>query len=97
MSQDLDSENAKLVTLAQSASARTGRPAAAVRDDIGRTYVAASVTLTSLSLTAVQAAAAAALSSGATVVKAVALIGADYAPVDIAVLTELGNPLLVTA
>ena len=63
---DLDPEDAKIVTLARSARARTGAAeGAAVRDTDGRTYVAATVALPSLSLTALQAAVAAAVSSGA--------------------------------
>jgi hypothetical protein len=61
----LDPEDAKLVTLARSARARAGAAeGAAVRDDIGRTYAAASVNLASLQLTALQAAVASAVSSG---------------------------------
>jgi cytidine deaminase len=62
---ELDPEDAKLVTLARSARARTGAAeGAAVRDDMGRTYVAATVDLPSLTLSALQAAVAAAVSSG---------------------------------
>ena len=61
---DLDPEDAKIVTLARSARARTGAmEGAAVRDTDGRTYVAATVALPSLSLTALQAAVAAAVSA----------------------------------
>ena len=68
----LDSEDQKLVTLARSARARTGAPeGAALRDDLGRTYAASTVRLASLPLTALQAAVAAALSSGSEVVTAV--------------------------
>jgi hypothetical protein len=43
---DLDPEDAKIVTLARSARARTGAAeGAAVRDTDGRTYVAATVAL----------------------------------------------------
>ena len=64
---DLDPEDAKLITLARSARARTGAAeGAAVRDDTGRTYLAATVELPSLRLTALQAAVAAAVSSGAS-------------------------------
>src|SRR5919107_5404252 len=46
---ELDPEDAKIVTLARSARARTGAAeGAAVRDTDGRTYVAASVALPSL-------------------------------------------------
>src|SRR3954467_13334764 len=56
---DLDPEDAKLVTLARSARGRTGAPeGAAVRDTDGRTYLAASVDLPSLKLSALQAAGA---------------------------------------
>ena len=62
---DLGPEDAKLVTLARSARTRAGAAeGAAVRDDIGRTYAAASVTLPSLRLTALQAAVTMAVSSG---------------------------------
>ena len=72
---DLDPEDAKLVTLARSARARTGAAeGAAVRDDMGRTYVAASVDLPSLKLSALQAAVAAAVSSGAQQLEAAAVV-----------------------
>lgn len=62
---ELDAEDAKLVTLARSARARSdAAEGAAVRDEAGRTYAAATVALPSLSLTALQAAVAAAVSSG---------------------------------
>jgi hypothetical protein len=73
----LDPEDVKLVTLARSARARTGAvEGAAVRDDIGRTYAAATVDLTALHLTALQAAVAAALSSGSTVIDAACVVRA---------------------
>jgi cytidine deaminase len=72
---DLDPEDAKLVTLARSVRARTGAPeGAAVRDDDGRTYLAGTVALPSLSLTALQAAVAAAVSSGATTLEAAVVV-----------------------
>jgi cytidine deaminase len=72
---DLDPEDAKLVTLARSARARTGAAeGAAVRDEIGRTYAAATVALPSLTLTALQAAVAAAVSSGAQQLEAAAVV-----------------------
>jgi cytidine deaminase len=72
---DLDPEDAKLVTLARSARARTGAPeGAAVRDQDGRTYVAATVSLPSLRLTALQAAVAAAVSSGVRTLEAAAVV-----------------------
>ena len=72
---DLDPEDAKIVTLARSARARTGAAeGAAVRDTDGRTYAAASVALPSLQLTALQAAVAAAVSSGAPGLEAAAVV-----------------------
>jgi hypothetical protein len=75
---ELDPEDAKIVTLARSARARTGAAeGAAVRDTDGRTYVAASVALPSLSLTALQAAVAAAVSSGVEGREAAAVVSAS--------------------
>lgn len=72
---DLDPEDAKLVTLARSARARTGAPeGAAVRDSDGRTYAAATVVLPSLTLTALQAAVVAAVSSGVRALEAAAVV-----------------------
>ncbi|MGY1709262.1 cytidine deaminase [Geodermatophilus sp. SYSU D00758] len=75
--QDLQPEDAKLVTLARSARGRTGAPeGACVRDTDGRTYLAASVELPSLRLSALQAAVAAAVSSGVTALEAAAVVSA---------------------
>ncbi|WP_369252558.1 cytidine deaminase [Geodermatophilus amargosae] len=72
---DLQPEDAKLVTLARSARGRTGAPeGAAVRDTDGRTYVAVSVALPSLRLSALQAAVAAAVSSGVEGLEAAAVV-----------------------
>ena len=72
---DLEPEDAKLVTLARSARGRTGAPeGAAVRDTDGRTYLAVSVDLPTLQLTALQAAVAAAVSSGVTGLEAAAVV-----------------------
>ena len=72
---DLDPEDAKLVTLARAARARTGAAeGAAVRDQDGRTYAAATVSLPSLTLTALQAAVAAAVSSGVKTLEAAAVV-----------------------
>lgn len=74
----LDPEDQKLVTLARSARARTGaEQGAAVRDGDGRTYVAATVALPSLRLTALQVAVAMAVSSGAPGLEAAVVLGAD--------------------
>jgi len=71
----LSDEDVKIVTLARSARARTGAAeGAAVRDTDGRTYAAATVALPSLRLTALQAAVAAAVSSGAQGLEAAAVV-----------------------
>ncbi|OLT44869.1 cytidine deaminase [Saccharomonospora sp. CUA-673] len=75
---DLDPEDEKLVVLARSTRARTqAAEGAAVRDTDGRTYAAATVDLPSLKLTAVQAAVAAAVSSGAEGLEAAAVVTAE--------------------
>jgi cytidine deaminase len=72
---ELDPEDAKIVTLARSARARTGAAeGAAVRDTDGRTYAACTVSLPSLRLTALQAAVAAAVASGAPGLEAAAVV-----------------------
>lgn len=94
---DLDPEDAKLITLARSARARTGAPeGAAVRDDTGRTYVATTVDLPSLQLTALQGAVAAAVSSGVTALEAAAVV-TELLVVDGAVVNDLtpDAPVLV--
>ena len=70
-----------------------------MRDDMGRTYVAATVALETLSLSAVQAAVAAAVSSGAQRLEAAALVTDGDAVVgdDRAVLDELGVPVVLVA
>ena len=75
---ELDAEDAKLVTLARSARARAGAvQGAAVRDGDGRTYVAATVDLPSLTLSALQVAVAMAVSSGAPGLEAAVILGDD--------------------
>ena len=77
---ELQPEDAKLVTLARSARARTGAAqGAAVRDGDGRTYVAATVELPSLRLSALQLAVAMAVSSGAPGLEAAVVLGEDPA------------------
>jgi hypothetical protein len=74
-SNELSAEDAKLVTLARSARARTSAAeGAAVRDGDGRTYVATTVALPTLSLTALQLAVAMAVSSGAPGLEAAAIV-----------------------
>ncbi len=77
----LDPEDAKLVTLARAARARnSAAEGAAVRDTTGRTYVATSVALPALVLSALQAAVAMAVSSGADGLEAAAIVTGAAAP-----------------
>ena len=72
---ELTAEDAKLVTLARGARARVGAAeGAAVRDQDGRTYAAATVVLPSLSVTALQLAVASAVAAGATRLEAAAVV-----------------------
>ncbi len=73
---ELSPEDAKLITLARSARARSSaKHGAAVRDQDGRTYAASTVELRSLSLDALDLAVAVAVSSGAKGIEAAALVG----------------------
>lgn len=73
----MNPEDAKLITLARSARARTqAAQGAAVRDTDGRTYVASTVALPSLRLSALQLAVAMAVSSGAPGLEAAVVLGA---------------------
>jgi cytidine deaminase len=81
----VDPEDQKLVTLARAAYGRalvsTWQPAgAAVRDDMGRTYAAASVEMDGASVTALQLAVATAVSSGARSFEAAAIVTDDPVP-----------------
>jgi hypothetical protein len=86
---ELSAEDGKLVILARGARGRVGAvEGAAVRDQDGRTYAAASVSLPSLTITALQLAVASAAAAGATrleaavvVTEASTLDGAGYAAV----------------
>ncbi|MGH3312944.1 MAG: cytidine deaminase [Streptomyces sp.] len=92
--QGLDPEDRKLVTLARSARARNGVPeGAAVRDDMGRTYVAGSVALASLELSALRTAVAMAVASGAASLEAAAVVSAaELIPAaDLAAVHDLGG------
>ncbi|MFJ4481766.1 cytidine deaminase [Streptomyces longwoodensis] len=99
----LDPEDRKIVTLARSARARNGVPeGAAVRDDTGRTYVAGTVELVSLRLSALRTAVAMAVASGASSLEAAAVVtGADTVPAeDLAAVRDLGGagtPVLLAA
>ncbi|MFI7607964.1 cytidine deaminase [Micromonospora sp. NPDC049366] len=72
---ELSAEDAKLVVLARGARARVGAvEGAAVRDQDGRTYAAASVALPSLALTALQLAVASAVAAGASRLEAAVVV-----------------------
>lgn len=96
----LDAEDAKLLTLARGAWGRGGgTEGAAVRDTEGRTYAAADVRLPSLRLSALEAAVAAAVSSGAKALEAAVVVAADPAaePAGVAAVRDLtpGAPVHV--
>jgi len=90
---DLPAEDAKLLVLARSAAARVTGSGAAVRDDIGRTYLAGAVAVGPLRLSAVQAAVAQAVGSGVTRLEAVAVVGDEAVDPDL--LAAVGDPLVV--
>ncbi|MCM1973132.1 MULTISPECIES: cytidine deaminase [unclassified Streptomyces] len=90
----LDPEDRKIVTLARSARARNGVPeGAAVRDETGRTYVAGTVDLDSLKLSALRTAVAMAVASGAKSLEAAAVVSeAESASAeDLAAVRDLGG------
>lgn len=89
----MDAEDEKLVTLARASRARiSAAEGAAVRDEMGRTYVATTIALHSLQLSAVQAVVAAAASSGVRRLEAAAIVTDADSPSDDdqRVLAELG-------
>lgn len=95
----MNPEDAKLITLARSSRARNGTPeGAAVRDETGRTYVATTVALPSLQLTALQVAVAMAVASGAEDLEAAVVITTDDTP-DVNAVRDLGPkaPVLVAS
>ncbi|MFF5300253.1 cytidine deaminase [Streptomyces sp. NPDC013161] len=90
----LDPEDRKIVTLARSARARNGVPeGAAVRDETGRTYVAGTVDLSSLKLSALRTAVAMAVASGAKSLEAAAVVteAESVAAEDLAAVRDLGG------
>jgi hypothetical protein len=90
-----DPEDAKLVTLARSARARTGAvEGACVRDRDGRTYAGATVELPTLRLSALQVAVAMAVSSGASGLEAALVLGESVTvdEGDVSVVRDLAGP-----
>jgi hypothetical protein len=97
---DLSPEDQKLVTLARATRARTGAAqGAAVRDQDGRTYAAATVDLPSLRVSAVGVCVAMAVASGSTGLQAVVVLGEPgVADADLAVVRDFaGEGVLVHA
>ncbi|MFF4185552.1 cytidine deaminase [Streptomyces sp. NPDC001691] len=94
-STELDPEDRKIITLARSARARNGvAEGAAVRDETGRTYVAGTVELPSLKLSALQTAVAMAVASGAKSLEAAAVVteASALTAADTAAVRDLGGP-----
>ncbi|MFJ8308082.1 MULTISPECIES: cytidine deaminase [unclassified Streptomyces] len=94
-STELDPEDRKIITLARSVRARNGvAEGAAVRDETGRTYVAGTVELASLKLSALQTAVAMAVASGAKSLEAAAVVTEAEHPADadLAAVRDLGGP-----
>jgi hypothetical protein len=90
----LGAEDEKIITLARSARARIGAAeGAAVRDETGRSYAAATVDLPSLHLSALRLAVAMAVASGAASLEAAALVSDAGAPAesDLAAVRDLGG------
>ena len=82
--------------LARGAMGRAGSgQGAAVRDSDGRTYAAGAVALAALTLTALQAAVAAAMSSGAEGFEAAVVIGGDPDDPGVAALREVSAPAAI--
>jgi hypothetical protein len=92
---ELSAEDQKLVTLARATMARTGAAeGAAVRDLDGRTYAAASVSLTSLQVTALEVCVAMAISSGSRGLETVVRLGGD-GELDLRAVYEFAGPDVV--
>jgi hypothetical protein len=93
---DLTAEDAKLVTLARAARARTrAAEGAAVRDTDGRTYAACTVQLDTVLLSALQLAVAMAVSSGVKGIEAAAVVtDHESAEVDVEVVRYFGGAAL---
>jgi hypothetical protein len=91
MPEPLDAEDTKLITLARAARARiNAAEGAAVRDQDGRTYAAASVHLPSLSLSALQLAVANAVAAGASTLEAAAVVS-ESSTVDVTAVRDVNQ------
>ena len=92
---ELSAEDTKLITLARATRLRvSARQGAAIRDDNGRTYAAASLDLVSLEISALGVCVAMAHASGARSLEAAVLLSDDseISLADRAILTEFGGP-----
>ena len=90
---ELTAEDAKLVVLARATKARTGAvEGAALRDQDGRTYASATLSLRSLHVSALAGCLAMAASSGAKGVEAAVVLGAsELSAADQEALTEFAG------
>lgn len=91
---ELSEEDVKLLTLARGARARiSAAEGAAVRDETGRTYASAAVSLPSLELTALQVCIAQAVAAGARGLEAAVIVRdqANTGQVDLDAVRDLGG------
>lgn len=90
---DMSAEDTKLLTLARGAASRIGAAeGAAVRDEMGRSYASASVTLGSRSFSALELAVAQAAASGAHGLEAAVVVSVgDALDPDVSVVADLGG------
>ena len=92
----VSAEDRKLVTLARAARARTGAAeGAAVRDENGRTYAAATVDLPSLHLAALEVCVAMAIASGSRGLEAAVVLTEAEGVAGLAAAAEVAGPGLV--
>lgn len=95
---ELSEEDAKLVALARQARGRIqAEEGAAVRDETGRSYSGATITLPSTTLTALQLAVAQAVAAGARDIEAAVVItkNSDVDPTPIVEAASTATPLHV--
>jgi hypothetical protein len=96
LSTGLSTEDRKLVTLARATRARTGATqGAAVRDENGRTYAAATVDLPSLQVSALGVCVAMAVASGSRGLEAAVVLTDGTDPEGIDAVHDLGGPDVV--
>lgn len=92
----LSAEDTKLLTLARATRARTGAAeGAAVRDENGRTYAAATVDLPSLRLSALEVCVAMAIASGSRGLEAAIVLTGAERVAGLAAAADLAGPDLV--